>query len=57
MVQGRNYGPQVTVRRLTKQHRPVFAQIAKQVVTMDPHDLRLPSRAWKVKNSLWVVNK
>ncbi|XP_046401290.1 probable E3 ubiquitin-protein ligase HERC1 isoform X2 [Ischnura elegans] len=52
MVQGRNYGPQVTVRRLaTHGHRcrPIFVQIARQVVKMKPADLRLPSRAWKVK--------
>lgn len=52
MVQGKNYGPQVTVRRLdTKGRRtkPTFIQVAKQVVNMSPGDLRLPSRAWKVK--------
>ncbi|XP_054287973.1 probable E3 ubiquitin-protein ligase HERC1 [Macrosteles quadrilineatus] len=51
MVQGRNYGPQVTVRRLTKQKatKPIFTQVARQVVKMRPADLRLPSRAWKVK--------
>ncbi|KAK4883685.1 hypothetical protein RN001_007004 [Aquatica leii] len=53
MVQGRNYGPQVTVRRIANKGRkckPIFIQIAKQVVeTMRPHELRLPSRAWKVK--------
>ncbi|XP_071450243.1 probable E3 ubiquitin-protein ligase HERC1 [Hetaerina americana] len=52
MVQGHNYGPQVTVRRIaTHGHRcrPIFAQIARQVVKMKPADLRLPSRAWKVK--------
>ncbi|KAF5282986.1 hypothetical protein FQA39_LY04857 [Lamprigera yunnana] len=53
MVQGRNYGPQVTVRRIANKGRkckPIFVQIAKQVVeTMRSHELRLPSRAWKVK--------
>lgn len=29
--------------------KPIFVQIAKQVVEMMPQDLRLPSRAWKVK--------
>ncbi|XP_069694063.1 probable E3 ubiquitin-protein ligase HERC1 isoform X1 [Periplaneta americana] len=52
MVQGRNYGPQVTVRRLATRGRrckPIFVQVARQVVKMKPADLRLPSRAWKVK--------
>ncbi|KAG8223097.1 hypothetical protein J437_LFUL002045 [Ladona fulva] len=52
MVQGRNYGPQVTVRRLAthgRRCRPIFVQVARQVVKMRPADLRLPSRAWKVK--------
>ncbi|KAL1139381.1 hypothetical protein AAG570_006365 [Ranatra chinensis] len=54
MVQGRNYGPQVTVRRLaTKKgqstYEPIFIQIANQVVKMKAADLRLPARAWKVK--------
>ncbi|KAG8303963.1 putative E3 ubiquitin-protein ligase herc1, partial [Homalodisca vitripennis] len=51
MVQGRNYGPQVTVRRLAKHRatKPIFTQVARQVVKMRPADLRLPSRAWKVK--------
>ncbi|KAK5649906.1 hypothetical protein RI129_000935 [Pyrocoelia pectoralis] len=53
MVQGRNYGPQVTVKRIANKGRkckPIFVQIAKQVVeTMRLHELRLPSRAWKVK--------
>ncbi|KAJ9596135.1 hypothetical protein L9F63_027241, partial [Diploptera punctata] len=51
MVQGRNYGPQVTVRRLATRGRrckPIFLQVARQVVKMKPADLRLPSRAWKV---------
>ncbi|KAE8748468.1 hypothetical protein FOCC_FOCC004763 [Frankliniella occidentalis] len=52
MVQGRNYGPQVTVRRLavrTRRPTPIFTQLAEQVVKMRPSELRLPSRAWKVK--------
>ncbi|XP_021933596.1 probable E3 ubiquitin-protein ligase HERC1 isoform X3 [Zootermopsis nevadensis] len=52
MVQGRNYGPPVTVRRLAMRGRrckPIFVQVARQVVKMKPADLRLPSRAWKVK--------
>ncbi|XP_030832727.1 probable E3 ubiquitin-protein ligase HERC1 isoform X3 [Strongylocentrotus purpuratus] len=52
MVQGKNYGPQVTVKRLATRGRkckPIFVQIAKQVVRLKPADLRLPARAWKVK--------
>ncbi|XP_075226553.1 putative E3 ubiquitin-protein ligase HERC1 isoform X4 [Lycorma delicatula] len=52
MVQGRNYGPQVTVRRLAtrgSQLKPIFLQVAKQVIMLKPYELRLPSRAWKVK--------
>lgn len=53
MVQGRNYGPQVTARRLATRKcpavEPIFTQVASQIVKMDPADLRLPSRAWKVK--------
>jgi E3 ubiquitin-protein ligase HERC1 len=51
MIQGRNFGPQVTVRRLATRGRrakPIFLQVAQQVVTMRPVELRLPSRAWKV---------
>ncbi len=29
--------------------KPIFVQIAKQVVRLKPNDLRLPARAWKVK--------
>lgn len=29
--------------------KPIFVQIAKQVVNLNPTELRLPSRAWKVK--------
>ena len=86
MVQGRNYGPQVTVHRLRtslsdslQSHQVdhdycryqnaeknnlnnksvddqsqninsfMFTQIALQVSAMDPADLRLPARSWKVK--------
>ncbi|CAH0559022.1 unnamed protein product [Brassicogethes aeneus] len=52
MVQGKNYGPQIIVRRIAQEGRkckPIFIQIAKQVVDIKPQDLRLPSRAWKVK--------
>ncbi|XP_070543560.1 probable E3 ubiquitin-protein ligase HERC1 isoform X2 [Ptychodera flava] len=52
MVQGKNYGPQITVKRLATRGRkckPIFTQIAKQVVKLKPADLRLPARAWKVK--------
>lgn len=54
MVQGRNYGPQVTVSRLSATRKsasaaePIFMQVARQVVKMKASDLRLPSRAWKV---------
>nr|CAI5839110.1 unnamed protein product [Callosobruchus analis] len=52
MVQGKNYGPQIVVRRIAQEgHKcsPIFVQIAKQVVDLPPQELRLPSRAWKVK--------
>ncbi|XP_050295909.1 probable E3 ubiquitin-protein ligase HERC1 isoform X2 [Anthonomus grandis grandis] len=52
MVQGKNYGPPIVVRRISQEGRkvkPIFLQIAKQVVDINPQDLRLPSRAWKVK--------
>ncbi|XP_077870271.1 putative E3 ubiquitin-protein ligase HERC1 [Saccoglossus kowalevskii] len=52
MVQGKNYGPQITVKRLATRGRkckPIFVQIAKQVVKLKAADLRLPARAWKVK--------
>ena len=32
-----------------KKCRPVYTQIAEQVVKLKPDDLRLPARAWKVK--------
>lgn len=32
-----------------KKCRPVFTQIAQQVVKLKSEDLRLPARAWKVK--------
>lgn len=34
---------------LGRKCKPIFVQIAKQVIDMMPQDLRLPSRAWKVK--------
>uniref|UniRef100_A0A1A8FK92 HECT-type E3 ubiquitin transferase n=1 Tax=Nothobranchius korthausae TaxID=1143690 RepID=A0A1A8FK92_9TELE len=52
MTQGKTYGPQITVKRISTRGRtskPVFVQIAKQVVNLNPLELRLPSRAWKVK--------
>ncbi|KAG5885881.1 hypothetical protein JTB14_019144 [Gonioctena quinquepunctata] len=52
MVQGKNYGPQITVRRISQDGRrckPIFIQIAKKLNDIMPQDLRLPSRAWKVK--------
>ncbi|KAJ1212717.1 hypothetical protein NDU88_000367 [Pleurodeles waltl] len=52
MIQGRAYGPQVTVKRITNRginNLTVFTQLAKQVVHLNPTELRLPSRAWKVK--------
>ena len=86
MVQGRNYGPQVTVHRLktntsnalesvptehdycrypdAETNNPnkksskanpqninafIFSQIAVQIAAMDPSELRLPARSWKVK--------
>ncbi|XP_062868147.1 probable E3 ubiquitin-protein ligase HERC1 [Trichomycterus rosablanca] len=52
MTQGKTYGPQITVKRISTRGRsskPIFVQIAKQVVNVNPSELRLPSRAWKVK--------
>ncbi|XP_068741343.1 probable E3 ubiquitin-protein ligase HERC1 [Montipora capricornis] len=52
MIQGKNYGPQITVTRLNvrgKKMQPIVGQIARQVVRLNPSDLCLPSRAWKVK--------
>ncbi|XP_077974377.1 putative E3 ubiquitin-protein ligase HERC1 isoform X2 [Styela clava] len=52
MVQGRNYGPHITVRRFSlngKRCKSIFSQISKQVVKLNPAELRLPARAWKVK--------
>ncbi|CAG0879900.1 unnamed protein product [Darwinula stevensoni] len=52
MIQGRNYGPTVIIRRLApagKSPKPIFVQVADQVLKMKPSDLRLPSRSWKVK--------
>ncbi|XP_051786021.1 probable E3 ubiquitin-protein ligase HERC1 isoform X2 [Erpetoichthys calabaricus] len=52
MVQGKTYGPLITVKRICtrgRSNKPIFIQIAKQVVSLNPSELRLPSRAWKVK--------
>ncbi|XP_062621584.1 probable E3 ubiquitin-protein ligase HERC1 [Saccostrea cucullata] len=52
MVQGKNYGPPITVKRLStrgKKCKPVFTQIGQQVIKLRAEDLRLPARAWKVK--------
>ncbi|MGH0184836.1 UNVERIFIED_CONTAM: hypothetical protein FKN15_017450 [Acipenser sinensis] len=52
MIQGKTYGPQITVKRISTRGRsskPIFVQIARQVVNLNPSELRLPSRAWKVK--------
>lgn len=82
MVQGKNYGPQITVKRIStrsafwaqaagckrgsalpcpgrlispsspprgRKCKPILVQIARQVVKLNASDLRLPSRAWKVK--------
>ncbi|XP_050402259.2 probable E3 ubiquitin-protein ligase HERC1 [Patella vulgata] len=52
MVQGKNCGPQITVKRLStrgKKCRPVYIQTAHQVVKLKAEELRLPARAWKVK--------
>ena len=58
MVQGRNYGPVVTVKRLqtpaaaaaadnspAAETAPIFFQLASQVARLDPSDLRLPARS------------
>lgn len=55
MVQGRNYGPQVIVRRISSSNKPsadipIFIQVAKQINSAKPQDLLLPSRAWKVNH-------
>ncbi|XP_018024010.1 probable E3 ubiquitin-protein ligase HERC1 isoform X2 [Hyalella azteca] len=52
MQTGRIYGPQVTVKRFSSRGqtvKPIFIQLAKQVVKLKRQDLRLPARAWKVK--------
>ncbi|XP_018567016.1 probable E3 ubiquitin-protein ligase HERC1 [Anoplophora glabripennis] len=52
MIQGKNYGPQIIVKRISQEGqkcKPIFVQIARQVVDLKPQELRLPSRAWKVK--------
>lgn len=50
MNQGQNYGPQITVKRLSSNgtNMCIFEQVAKQIVNLNPELLRLPSRAWKV---------
>uniref|UniRef100_A0A673HDY7 HECT domain-containing protein n=1 Tax=Sinocyclocheilus rhinocerous TaxID=307959 RepID=A0A673HDY7_9TELE len=37
------------ISKLGRSSKPIFVQIAKQVVNLNPTELRLPSRAWKVK--------
>ncbi|XP_067933208.1 probable E3 ubiquitin-protein ligase HERC1 [Watersipora subatra] len=53
MVQGKNFGPQITVKRIAgtgkRKTKPIITQISSQVVKLRPADLRLPTRAWKVK--------
>lgn len=52
MVMGRNYGPQITVKRLStkgKKRQTIFEQIAVQIEPQEGEQLRLPSRAWKVR--------
>ncbi|XP_069780317.1 probable E3 ubiquitin-protein ligase HERC1 isoform X3 [Narcine bancroftii] len=52
MIQGKTYGPQITVKRISargRSNKPIFIQIAKQVEQLNASELRLPSRAWKVK--------
>ncbi|XP_076815895.1 putative E3 ubiquitin-protein ligase HERC1 isoform X3 [Clavelina lepadiformis] len=52
MIQGKNYGPQITVRRLSvrgKKCAPIFQQISHQILKQNAEDLRLPARAWKIK--------
>lgn len=50
MNQGQNYGPQIIVKRLSSNgtNMCIFEQVAKQIVSINPELLRLPSRAWKV---------
>ena len=52
MVMGRNYGPQITVKRLATKNKikqTIFEQIATQIEPLPGDQLRLPSRAWKVR--------
>lgn len=51
MNQGQNYGPQIIVKRLSSYgtNMCIFEQVAKQIVNINAELLRLPSRAWKVK--------
>ena len=63
MVQGRNYGPVVTVKRLqtadnsdsTSEASSIFFQLASQVARLDPSDLRLPARSWKVRKDHYKI--
>ena len=67
MVQGRNYGPVVTVKRLqtsdnssastdsTSEATSIFIQLASQVARLDPSDLRLPARSWKVRKGHYKI--
>lgn len=41
--------PPPTSLRRGRKCKPIFVQIARQVVKLNASDLRLPSRAWKVK--------
>lgn len=41
--------PQLSPFYRGRSSKPIFVQIAKQVVSLNPLELRLPSRAWKVK--------
>lgn len=55
IIHSLNNGSEITCgSKLLRFHRgrsskPIFVQIAKQVVSLNPLELRLPSRAWKVK--------
>ena len=52
MVMGRNYGPQISVKRLStkgKKRQTIFEQISSQIEAQEGEQLRLPSRAWKVR--------
>ncbi|ESN90899.1 hypothetical protein HELRODRAFT_104310 [Helobdella robusta] len=52
MVQGKNFGPIITVKRIStkgKTNRMIYKQVSQQVLLLNPADLRLPARAWKVQ--------